>query len=63
MSAEPTLALVLISSPRFDFVLNSFKLVEFLMEAGIVRHNCGAIYRTVSEPYITGLTLGRLKSQ
>ena len=44
-------------------VLNSIKLVECLIETGSVHHNCGPLYRTVSEPYITDLTLGKLKSR
>ena len=44
-------------------VLNSIKLVECLIETGSVHQNCGTLYRTISEPYITDLTLGKLKSR
>ena len=41
--------------------LNSLKLVECLIETRNVHHNCGPPYRALSEPYITDLTLGKLK--
>ena len=43
-------------------VLNSTKLVECLIETGSVHHNCGPLYRTVSELYITEHLLSKRRT-
>ena len=44
------------------FVLNSVGFIDCLIENRNIQHNCGPLIRTVSEPYITHLTWGKLKS-